>query len=78
MAATPVPALPPPLGLNGYGSLSGPTNGHQATEALYTNGIHPFQGFMFVYKTFKKVCFKLVIVNQRKKYIVQVINTTTK
>ncbi|XP_056299589.1 CUGBP Elav-like family member 3 isoform X4 [Pseudoliparis swirei] len=43
MAATPVPALPPPLGLNGYGSLSGPTNGHQATEALYTNGIHPFQ-----------------------------------
>ncbi|TDH11760.1 CUGBP Elav-like family member 3 isoform X4 [Sander lucioperca] len=43
MAATPVPSLPPPLGVNGYSSLPAPTNGQQATEALYTNGVHPYQ-----------------------------------
>ncbi|XP_053183769.1 CUGBP Elav-like family member 3 isoform X26 [Scomber japonicus] len=42
IAATPVPALPPPIGVNGYGSVSAPTNG-QATETLYTNGVHPYQ-----------------------------------
>ncbi|XP_075965108.1 CUGBP Elav-like family member 3 isoform X26 [Anarhichas minor] len=42
MAATPVPSLPPPLGVNGYSSLP-TTNGQQATEALYTNGIHAYQ-----------------------------------
>lgn len=52
MAATPVPSLPPPLGVNGYSSLTAPTNGQQATEALYTNGIHAYQGFSFVYKSF--------------------------
>lgn len=44
IAATPVPALPPPIGVNGYSSVAAPTNGHQATEALYTNGVHPYQG----------------------------------
>uniref|UniRef100_A0A4W5JLG8 CUGBP Elav-like family member 3 n=1 Tax=Hucho hucho TaxID=62062 RepID=A0A4W5JLG8_9TELE len=39
ISATPVP-LPPPLGVNGY---SPPTNGQQASEALYTNGIHAYQ-----------------------------------
>ncbi|KAK1895237.1 CUGBP Elav-like family member 3 [Dissostichus eleginoides] len=43
IAATPVPSLPPPLGVNGYSSLPAPTNGQQATEALYTNGVHPYQ-----------------------------------
>ncbi|XP_062279240.1 CUGBP Elav-like family member 3 isoform X5 [Scomber scombrus] len=42
IATTPVPTLPPPIGVNGYGSVSAPTNG-QATEALYTNGVHPYQ-----------------------------------
>ncbi|XP_068591328.1 CUGBP Elav-like family member 3 isoform X3 [Cebidichthys violaceus] len=42
MAGTPVPALPPPLGVNGYSSLP-TTNGQQATEALYTNGVHAYQ-----------------------------------
>ncbi|XP_059196063.1 CUGBP Elav-like family member 3 isoform X2 [Centropristis striata] len=46
IAATPVPALPPPLGVNGYSSLPAPTNGQQATEALYTNGVHPYQDFL--------------------------------
>nr|XP_029509554.1 CUGBP Elav-like family member 3 isoform X2 [Oncorhynchus nerka] len=40
ISATPVPSLPPPLGVNGY---SPPTNGQQASEALYTNGIHAYQ-----------------------------------
>ncbi|XP_070767624.1 CUGBP Elav-like family member 3 isoform X15 [Enoplosus armatus] len=43
IAATPVPSLPPPIGVNGYSSLPAPTNGQQATEALYTNGVHPYQ-----------------------------------
>lgn len=44
IAATPVPAIPPPIGVNGYSSVPAPTNGQQATEALYTNGVHPYQG----------------------------------
>ncbi|KAM7383407.1 hypothetical protein PAMP_003063 [Pampus punctatissimus] len=43
IAATPVPALPPPIGVNGYSSVPAPTNGQQATETLYTNGVHPYQ-----------------------------------
>uniref|UniRef100_A0A3P8SDJ3 CUGBP Elav-like family member 3 n=1 Tax=Amphiprion percula TaxID=161767 RepID=A0A3P8SDJ3_AMPPE len=42
IAATPVPALPPPIGVNGYSSAPPPTNGQQ-TETLYTNGVHPYQ-----------------------------------
>uniref|UniRef100_A0A8C4ECA9 Cugbp, Elav-like family member 3b n=1 Tax=Dicentrarchus labrax TaxID=13489 RepID=A0A8C4ECA9_DICLA len=42
IAATPVSALPP-IGVNGYSSVPAPTNGQQATEALYTNGVHPYQ-----------------------------------
>uniref|UniRef100_A0A8C6WNZ5 Cugbp, Elav-like family member 3b n=1 Tax=Neogobius melanostomus TaxID=47308 RepID=A0A8C6WNZ5_9GOBI len=42
IAATPVSALPP-LGVNGYSSVPAPPNGQQATEALYTNGVHPYQ-----------------------------------
>ncbi|CAL8258053.1 unnamed protein product [Boreogadus saida] len=43
MAATPVSALHQQLGVNGYSSLPAPTNGQQATEAIYTNGIHAYQ-----------------------------------
>ncbi|XP_035500136.1 CUGBP Elav-like family member 3 isoform X2 [Scophthalmus maximus] len=43
IAATPVPALPPPIGVNGYSSLPAQANGQQATETLYTNGVHPYQ-----------------------------------
>uniref|UniRef100_A0AAX7SKW5 RRM domain-containing protein n=1 Tax=Astatotilapia calliptera TaxID=8154 RepID=A0AAX7SKW5_ASTCA len=45
IAATPVPALPPPIGVNGYSSVPAPSNGQQ-TETLYTNGVHPYQGIL--------------------------------
>ncbi|XP_029306732.1 CUGBP Elav-like family member 3 isoform X6 [Cottoperca gobio] len=41
--ATPITPITPSSGVNGYSSLPAPTNGQQATEALYTNGIHPYQ-----------------------------------
>lgn len=44
IAATPVSALPPPIGVNGYGSVPAPSNGQQGTETLYTNGVHTYQG----------------------------------
>ena len=44
MAGTPVPALPPPITLNNYASVAAPPNGQSASEALYTNGIHAYQG----------------------------------
>ncbi|XP_031708789.1 CUGBP Elav-like family member 3 isoform X5 [Anarrhichthys ocellatus] len=40
--ATPITPLTPSSGVNGYSSLP-TTNGQQATEALYTNGIHAYQ-----------------------------------
>lgn len=44
MAGTPVPSLPPPLTVNSYASLPALSNGQSATEALYTNGVHAYQG----------------------------------
>uniref|UniRef100_A0A8C6SKM2 Cugbp, Elav-like family member 3a n=1 Tax=Neogobius melanostomus TaxID=47308 RepID=A0A8C6SKM2_9GOBI len=44
IAATPVPALPPPIAVNSYSSVPAPPNGQSATEALYTNGVHAYQG----------------------------------
>lgn len=44
LAATPVPALPPPIAVNSYASVPAPPNGQSATEALYTNGVHAYQG----------------------------------
>lgn len=44
IAATPVPALPPPIAVNSYASVPAPPNGQSATEALYTNGVHAYQG----------------------------------
>ncbi|XP_072535984.1 CUGBP Elav-like family member 3 isoform X3 [Salminus brasiliensis] len=42
-SATPLPALPPPMGVNGYSPVPAPANGQSASETIYTNGIHPFQ-----------------------------------
>lgn len=50
IAATPVSALPPPIGVNGYGSVPAPTNGQQGTETLYTNGVHTYQGMWWMWK----------------------------
>lgn len=44
ISATPVPALPPPIAVNSYASVPAPPNGQSATEALYTNGVHAYQG----------------------------------
>lgn len=55
IAATPVPALPPPIGVNGYSSVPAPTNGQQATETLYTNGVHPYQGIL-IKSNYSHVC----------------------
>uniref|UniRef100_A0A3Q3KXD5 Cugbp, Elav-like family member 3a n=1 Tax=Mastacembelus armatus TaxID=205130 RepID=A0A3Q3KXD5_9TELE len=44
IAATPVPALPPPIAVNSYASVPAPPNGQSATETLYTNGVHAYQG----------------------------------
>uniref|UniRef100_H2LBK5 Cugbp, Elav-like family member 3a n=1 Tax=Oryzias latipes TaxID=8090 RepID=H2LBK5_ORYLA len=44
IAATPVPALPPPIAVNSYPSVPAPPSGQSATEALYTNGVHAYQG----------------------------------
>ncbi|XP_043117075.1 CUGBP Elav-like family member 3 isoform X2 [Puntigrus tetrazona] len=42
IAATPVSALPPPIGMNGYSPVPPNTNGLPASE-IYTNGVHPYQ-----------------------------------
>lgn len=44
IAATPVPALPPPIAVNSYASVPAPPSGQSATDALYTNGVHAYQG----------------------------------
>uniref|UniRef100_A0A672T795 CUGBP Elav-like family member 3 n=1 Tax=Sinocyclocheilus grahami TaxID=75366 RepID=A0A672T795_SINGR len=41
IAATPVPALPPQIAVSGYPPVPALTNGHSASETLYTNGVHP-------------------------------------
>uniref|UniRef100_A0A8C2IJV1 Cugbp, Elav-like family member 3b n=1 Tax=Cyprinus carpio TaxID=7962 RepID=A0A8C2IJV1_CYPCA len=41
-SATPVSALPPPIGVNGYSPIPANTNGLPASE-IYTNGVHPYQ-----------------------------------
>ncbi|XP_063735852.1 CUGBP Elav-like family member 3 isoform X7 [Eleginops maclovinus] len=41
--ATPITPITPSSGVNGYSSLPAPSNGQQATEALYSNGVHPYQ-----------------------------------
>uniref|UniRef100_A0A8B9LZP0 CUGBP Elav-like family member 3 n=1 Tax=Astyanax mexicanus TaxID=7994 RepID=A0A8B9LZP0_ASTMX len=43
IAATPVPALPPQIAVNSYPPVPAPPSGQSASEALYTNGVHPYQ-----------------------------------
>ncbi|CAM4697389.1 unnamed protein product [Leuciscus chuanchicus] len=42
IAATPLSALPPPIGMNGYSHVPATNNGQPALE-IYTNGVHPYQ-----------------------------------
>ncbi|XP_077063214.1 CUGBP Elav-like family member 3 isoform X2 [Siphateles boraxobius] len=42
ITATPLSALPPPIGVNGYSHVPATTNGQPALE-IYTNGVHPYQ-----------------------------------
>lgn len=44
IAATPVPALPPPIAVNTYPAVPAPPSGQSASETLYTNGVHQYQG----------------------------------
>uniref|UniRef100_A0AAR2L877 RRM domain-containing protein n=1 Tax=Pygocentrus nattereri TaxID=42514 RepID=A0AAR2L877_PYGNA len=44
IAATPVPTLPPPIAVNSYPPVPAPPSGQSASETLYTNGVHPYQG----------------------------------
>lgn len=67
IAATPVPALPPPIAVNSYTSVPAPPNGQSATEALYTNGVHAYQGIAvtsFTAATLSKVKNNFVAVNK--------------
>ncbi|XP_039623382.1 CUGBP Elav-like family member 3 isoform X1 [Erpetoichthys calabaricus] len=42
IAATPVPALPAPIGVNGYSPVPTQANGQAASETIYANGVHPY------------------------------------
>ncbi|XP_077696979.1 CUGBP Elav-like family member 3 isoform X13 [Eretmochelys imbricata] len=42
IAATPVSAIPATLSVNGYSPVPTQTTGQPASEALYTNGVHPY------------------------------------
>lgn len=43
IAATPVPTLPP-IAVNSYPAVPAPPSGQSASETLYTNGVHQYQG----------------------------------
>ncbi|XP_062453848.1 CUGBP Elav-like family member 3 isoform X24 [Rhea pennata] len=42
IAATPVPAIPAPLGVNGYSPVPAQPPGPPASDAIYANGVHPY------------------------------------
>lgn len=44
IAATPVPAIPAALGVNGYSPVPTQPAGQPAPDALYPNGVHPYPG----------------------------------
>lgn len=44
ISTAPVPSIATPLGVNGFSPLPPQTNGQPASEAIYTNGIHPYPG----------------------------------
>ncbi|CAM4526252.1 CUGBP Elav-like family member 6 isoform X4 [Lepidochelys kempii] len=42
ISTAPVPSIATPIGVNGFSPLPPQTNGQPASEAIYTNGIHPY------------------------------------
>ncbi|XP_069074410.1 CUGBP Elav-like family member 3 isoform X2 [Pleurodeles waltl] len=46
LSATPVSAIPGALGVNGYSAVPTQTGGQPASEAIYTNGVHPYPVFL--------------------------------
>ncbi|KAK1154618.1 hypothetical protein AOXY_G28118 [Acipenser oxyrinchus oxyrinchus] len=42
LAATPVPALPAQMGVNGYSTVPTQPSGQGASESIYSNGVHPY------------------------------------
>ncbi|KAK6471330.1 CUGBP Elav-like family member 3, partial [Huso huso] len=42
LAATPVPALPAQMGVNGYSAVPTQSSGQGASESIYSNGVHPY------------------------------------
>ncbi|XP_031424619.1 CUGBP Elav-like family member 4 isoform X2 [Clupea harengus] len=44
IGGTGVPSIAAPLGMNGFSALPPQSNGQPASEAIYTNGIHPYPG----------------------------------
>ncbi|XP_058875810.1 CUGBP Elav-like family member 3-B isoform X2 [Acipenser ruthenus] len=42
LAATPVPALPAQMGVNGYSAVPTQPSGQGASESIYSNGVHPY------------------------------------
>ncbi|XP_077451180.1 CUGBP Elav-like family member 4 isoform X11 [Stigmatopora argus] len=42
ITATAVPSIATPIGVNGFSTLAPQTNGQPTSEAIYTNGIHPY------------------------------------
>ncbi|XP_069506701.1 CUGBP Elav-like family member 3 isoform X2 [Ambystoma mexicanum] len=46
LSATPVSAIPGALGVNGYSTVPTQTGGQPTSEAIYTNGVHPYPVFL--------------------------------
>ncbi|XP_077111385.1 CUGBP Elav-like family member 3 isoform X5 [Ranitomeya variabilis] len=44
LAATPVSAIPATLGVNGYSAVPSQSSVQPSSEAIYTNGLHPYPG----------------------------------
>nr|XP_057944997.1 CUGBP Elav-like family member 4 isoform X9 [Doryrhamphus excisus] len=42
IAATAVPSIATPIGVNGFSALAPQSNGQPTSEPIYTNGIHPY------------------------------------
>uniref|UniRef100_A0A3Q4GV26 CUGBP Elav-like family member 6 n=1 Tax=Neolamprologus brichardi TaxID=32507 RepID=A0A3Q4GV26_NEOBR len=46
ISATAVPSIATPIGVNGFSALPPQSNGQPTSEPIYTNGIHPYPGFV--------------------------------
>ncbi|KAM4014125.1 CUGBP Elav-like family member 3 isoform 1-T1 [Anomaloglossus baeobatrachus] len=51
LAATPVSAIPATLGVNGYSTVPSQSSVQPSSEAIYTNGLHPYPGNTGMYDT---------------------------